>query len=119
MKKVISLFLVFAACLCLCACASEEPTHASTVVTTEETTIPETTVPEITIPNNGEWDEILCSGDDYHLVVKHIDTFEKYTLQLGVVNSNGEWVAITEKVDNNKFYIQKSRGVGCSKSVTV
>lgn len=97
MKRILSLLLVFTLCIGLCACASDGqvPDHTlnSTVTTMEETTIPETTV-----PNNGEWDEILCSGDDYHLVVKHIDTFDKYTLQLGVINSQGEWVQeLTEK----------------------
>lgn len=47
---------------------------------------------ETEVPNNGEWDEIVCSGDDYYLVQKTIDTYNEYKIMFGVVDSSGDWV---------------------------
>ena len=56
---------------------------------------------ETAVPNNGEWDEILCSGDGYHLVKKEVDAYDGYKITLGVVDDNGEWVQ--EMTDTGTF----------------
>lgn len=56
---------------------------------------------EVAVPNNGEWDEILCSGDGYHLVKKEVDAYDGYTIMVGVVNDAGEWVQ--EMTDTGTF----------------
>ncbi|WP_304433064.1 hypothetical protein [Acutalibacter muris] len=61
----------------------------------------ESSSPEATVPNNGEWDEILCSGDGYHLVKKEVDAYDGYTIMVGVVNDAGEWVQ--EMTDTGTF----------------
>ena len=47
---------------------------------------------ENAVPSNGEWDEILCSGDGYHLVKKEVDAYNGYSIMVGAVDDNGEWV---------------------------
>ena len=54
-----------------------------------------------TIPNNGEWDEILSSGDGYHLVKKEVDAYDGYKFTLGVVDDEGQW--IQEMTDTGTF----------------
>ncbi|MCI9486616.1 MAG: hypothetical protein HFI64_06470 [Lachnospiraceae bacterium] len=49
-------------------------------------------ISETAVPNNGEWDEILCSGDGYYLVKKETEDYIGYKIMIGVVNSNGEWI---------------------------
>lgn len=67
---------------------------------------------ETAVPNNGEWDEILCSGDGYHLVKKEVDAYDGYKITLGVVDDNGEWVQeMTDTgtfVDNVRFRAEGS-----------
>ena len=58
-------------------------------------------IEEADVPNNGEWDEILCSGDGYHLVKKEIDAYDGYKFMLGVVDDAGEWVQ--ELTDTGTF----------------
>ena len=99
MKKILSFMLAATLILSLAACGESGDTLASgdtDVSDSIETATPSNgdsdSNPEITIPNNGEWDEILCSGDDYHLVKKEIDSYDGYKFMIGVVNSKGEWV---------------------------
>lgn len=61
---------------------------------------------EATVPNNGEWDEILCSGDGYHLVKKEIDVYDGYKFMLGVVNGEGEWV---QKLTDTGTFVDEVR----------
>ncbi len=91
-KRTLALLLALVMCLSLCACGETKD-----VSTTDDSHSPEATVSgsysqEITVPNNGEWDEILCSGDGYHLVKKKIDAYDGYKFMLGVVSDEGEWV---------------------------
>jgi len=104
MRKFLSMVIVLSLLFSLCDCngnkselndeESDILTESAVTTTSDEDNVEEeeTTNAEATIPNNGEWDEILCSGDDYYLVNKYIDTFDEYKLLLGVVNSKGEWV---------------------------
>lgn len=67
---------------------------------------------ETAVPNNGDWDEILCSGDGYHLVKKEVDAYDGYKMTLGVVDDKGEWVQeMTDTgtfVDNVRFRAEGS-----------
>ena len=67
----------------------------------EETTAADDTAEAVDVPNNGEWDEILCSGDGYHLVKKEVDAYDGYKFTLGVVDDEGQWVQ--ELTDTGTF----------------
>lgn len=100
-KQTLALLLALVLCLSLCACGETKD-----VSTTDDSHSPEATVSgsysqEITVPNNGEWGEILCSGDGYHLVKKEIDAYDGYKFMLGVVSDEGEWVQ--ELTDTGTF----------------
>lgn len=83
MKKILALVLSLLLMLPLVACSDDgDATKAD-------------------IPNNGEWDQILCSGDGYYLVEKEIDEYDGYSIQFGVVDENGEWVQ--ELTDTGAF----------------
>jgi len=100
MKRLITLLLATVMCLSLVACGG---TNSSTSVP-NDTDTPNVDVnnsQEKTVPNNGEWDEILCSGDAYHLVKKEVDAYDGYKFMLGVVDDNGEWVQ--ELTDTGTF----------------
>ena len=104
MKRVFPLILAAALMLSLAACGGGETGDTNTPSGGEDIDNSSTSNPsgadvnatdndqEITVPNNGEWDEILCSGGGYHLVKKEIDTFEEYKIMVGVVDDDGEWV---------------------------
>ena len=106
MKKIVSLLLAGALTLSLAACGGDTTSDVSGTSGTNVSGSNETNTPsrseapsddtsnsqEVTVPNNGEWDEILCSGGGYHLVKKEIDTFEEYKIMVGVVDDDGEWV---------------------------
>lgn len=104
MKRVFPLILAAALMLSLAACGGGETGDTNTPSGGEDIDNASTSNPsgadvnatdndqEITVPNNGEWDEILCSGGGYHLVKKEIDTFEEYKIMVGVVDDDGEWV---------------------------
>lgn len=87
MKRIFLLLLAIVLCF-LCACSAND-------------TSIDTDAQEITVPNNGEWDEILCSGDSYHLVKKEVDAYDGYKFMLGIVNDAGEWVQ--ELTDTGTF----------------
>ena len=104
MKKILPLILAAVLMLSLAACGGGETGDTNTPSGGEDIDNASTSNPsgadvnatdndqEITVPNNGEWDEILCSGGGYHLVKKEIDTFEEYKIMVGVVDDDGEWV---------------------------
>ena len=106
MKKIVSLLLAGALTLSLAACGGDTTSDVSGTSGANVSGSSETNTPsgsetpsddanssqEVTVPNNGEWDEILCSGGGYHLVKKEIDTFEEYKIMVGVVDDDGEWV---------------------------
>ena len=104
MKRLLPLILAAALMLSLSACGGGETGDTNTPSGGEDIDNASTSNPsgadvnatdndqEITVPNNGEWDEILCSGGGYHLVKKEIDTFEEYKIMVGVVDDDGEWV---------------------------
>lgn len=83
MKKILALVLSLFLMLPLVACSDDGDTIKAD------------------IPNNGEWDQILCSGDGYYLVEKEIDEYDGYSLSFGVVDENGEWVQ--ELTDTGDF----------------
>ena len=87
MKKIVSLLLVGAFVLSLAACGGDTTSDVN-VSTSDETNSSQ----EVNVPNNGEWDEILCSGDGYHLVKKEVDAYDGYKFMLGVVDDAGEWI---------------------------
>lgn len=111
MKKILPLILAAALMLSLAACGSS-PTDNSNICVSDsaETNAPSSSeaqnddtssIQEVTVPNNGEWNEILCSGDGYHLVKKEVDAYDGYKIMLGVVNHDGEWVQ--ELTDTGTF----------------
>lgn len=106
MKKIVSLLLAGALTLSLAACGGDTTSDVSGTSGANVSGSSETNTPsgsetpsddanssqEVTVPNNGEWDEILCSGDGYHLVKKEVDAYDGYKFMLGVVDDSGEWV---------------------------
>ncbi len=110
MKKVWYLVLSAALILSLAACGGESSSsNADTPSTETSTSAGGGSVEgdtgsggqEADVPNNGEWDEILCSGDGYHLVKKEIDAYDGYKFMLGVVDDDGQWVQ--EMTDTGTF----------------
>lgn len=107
MKKIASLLLAGALALSLAACGGDTTsdvsgTSGANVSGSSETPSDDAnSSQEVTVPNNGEWDEILCSGDGYHLVKKEVDAYDGYKFMLGVVDDSGEWVQ--ELTDTGTF----------------
>lgn len=115
MKKMVSLLLAGALTLSLAACGGDTTSNVSGTSGANVSGSSETNTPsgsetpdddansnqEVTVPNNGEWDEILCSGDGYHLVKKEVDAYDGYKFTLGVVDDDGEWVQ--ELTDTGTF----------------
>lgn len=115
MKKIVSLLLAGALTLSLAACGGDTTSDVSGTSGANVSGSSETNTPsgsetpsddanssqEVTVPNNGEWDEILCSGDGYHLVKKEVDAYDGYKFMLGVVDDSGEWVQ--ELTDTGTF----------------
>ena len=109
MKKVWYLVLSAALILSLAACGGESSSNADTPSTETSTSAGGGSAEgdtgsggqEADVPNNGEWDEILCSGDGYHLVKKEIDAYDGYKFMLGVVDDDGQWVQ--EMTDTGTF----------------
>lgn len=107
MKKIVSLLLAGALTLSLAACGGDTTsdvsgTSGANVSGSSETPSDDAnSSQEVTVPNNGEWDEILCSGDGYHLVKKEVDAYDGYKFMLGVVDDSGEWVQ--ELTDTGTF----------------
>ena len=109
MKKILFLALAAALMLSLASCGGDT-TSDTNVSGSSETGTPSgieassndaNSSQEVNVPNNGEWDEILCSGDGYHLVKKEVDAYDGYKFTLGVVNDAGEWVQ--EMTDTGTF----------------
>ena len=102
MKKAFALLLAAALMLSLAACGGggTRDTSGGAAVNTPDHD------QKTTVPNNGEWDEILCSGGGYHLVKKEIDTFEEYKIMVGVVDDDGEWVQELSDTGAAAEYIQ-------------
>ena len=98
MKKIVSLLLAGALTLSLAACGGDTTSDVSGTSganvsgSSEPPSDDANSSQEVTVPNNGEWDEILCSGDGYHLVKKEVDAYDGYKFMLGVVDDDGEWV---------------------------
>ena len=115
MKKIVSLLLAGALALSLAACGGDTTSDVSGTSGANVSGSSEANTPsgsetpsddvnssqEVTVPNNGEWDEILCSGDGYHLVKKEVDAYDGYKFMLGVVDDSGEWVQ--ELTDTGTF----------------
>lgn len=110
MKKVWYLVLSAALILSLAACGGESSSSNADTPSTETSTSAGggsaegdtgSGSQEADVPNNGEWDEILCSGDGYHLVKKEIDAYDGYKFMLGVVDDDGQWVQ--EMTDTGTF----------------
>ena len=104
MKKIVSLLLAGALTLSLAACGGANVSSSSETNTPSGSETPSddaNSSQEVTVPNNGEWDEILCSGDGYHLVKKEVDAYDGYKFMLGVVDDSGEWVQ--ELTDTGTF----------------
>lgn len=112
MKKILALIFTAALMLSLAACGG---VTASDVDETGDVNVSDSgetpsddanSSQEVNIPNNGEWDEILCSGDGYHLVKKEVDAYDGYKFTLGVVDDDGHWVQ--EMTDTGTF-VEKVR----------
>lgn len=113
MKKILALMLAAALMLSLAACGgggdvsdnTKTGTSSGSNVTatgSDETMNGDANdSQEVAVPNSGEWDEILCSGDGYHLVKKEVDAYDGYKIMLGAVDDNGEWVQ--ELTDTGTF----------------
>ena len=120
MKKIVSLLLAGALALSLAACGGDTTSDVSETSGTNVSGSSETNTPsgsetldddvsssqEVTVPNNGEWDEILCSGDRYHLVKKEVDAYDGYKFMLGVVDDSGEWV---QKLTDSEPVVEEIR----------
>lgn len=118
MKKHLCLFLALVLCLSLCACKGEKSADDPAGVDGAEGNIQtDSNTTETTVVNNGEWDKLLCSGDNYHLVLKEIDTYNEYKIMLGVIDSSGQWVR--ELTDTGKFVenVRFRAGSGGSKDM--
>ena len=104
MKKIASLLLAGALALSLAACGGDTTSNVSGTTTPSGSNTPSddaNSSQETSVPNNGEWDEILCSGDGYHLVKKEVDAYDGYKFTLGVVDDEGQWVQ--EMTDTGTF----------------
>lgn len=44
------------------------------------------------LPKSDEYDAVLASGDNYHIVMKRVDSFDSAYDMVGVVDSNGAWL---------------------------
>lgn len=130
MKKIVSLLLAGTLTLSLAACGGDTTSDVSGTSGANVSGSSETNTPsgsetpsddanssqEVTVPNNGEWDEILCSGDGYHLVKKEVDAYDGYKFMLGVVDDSGEWVQ--ELTDTGTFVEEvRFRAEGSSKTL--
>lgn len=91
MKKMLSLMLAATMVFSLAACGGGNDATSDNTQAAKKAEV----------PNNGEWDDILCSGDGYHLVKKEIDDYDKYKVMVGVVDDAGEWVQ--ELTDEGPF----------------
>ena len=93
MKKFSALMLAMLLAVSFAACGGKNNENDTTADETAEQ-VEEVPVEaeEFVLPNNGEWDDILCSGDGYYLVTKEEDNFDGYKFLIGVVDSNGDWV---------------------------
>ena len=79
MKKIASLLLAGALALSLAACGGDTTSNVSGTTTPSGSNTPSddaNSSQETSVPNSGEWDEILCSGDGYHLVKKEVDAYD-------------------------------------------
>ena len=88
----------------LAACGGDTTSNVSGTTTPSGSNTPSddaNSSQETSVPNNGEWDEILCSGDGYHLVKKEVDAYDGYKFTLGVVDDEGQWVQ--EMTDTGTF----------------
>ena len=47
---------------------------------------------EVRPPESDEYDEILCSGGGYHIVLKLVDDFDGAYDMVGIVDDKGEWI---------------------------
>lgn len=75
MKKILALIITLSIIVCtLCGCV--------------QTYTPQPQIP----PKSDEYDDVLCSGDGYHIVIKHVEDSRASYDMLGVVNDNGEWI---------------------------
>lgn len=101
MKRFLLLCLALALTVSLCACGGTNDPAGSQGATGDDLRSQ-----EVTVPNNGEWDEILCSGDGYHLVKKEVDAYDGYKFMLGVVNDSGEWV---QKLTDTGTFVDEVR----------
>lgn len=103
MKKTLALLLSLLLILSFTACTNDN--DSAKVESNEdkkiESSAKEKGEDEQDIPNNGEWDKILCSADGYYLVEKKIDTYDEFSILIGVVDKNGEWVQ--ELTDTGSF----------------
>lgn len=91
MKKTLVVLLSLLLMLSLTACTenSENTKSESNNVKIENSAAEE----KVDVPNNnGEWDKVLYSADGYYLVEKKVDTYDQYSILIGVVDKNGEWV---------------------------
>lgn len=49
----------------------------------------------------GEFEEILCQGDEYYVVKKTYDQYDGFFVMVGIINEDGNW--IQEISGNNEF----------------
>ena len=116
MKKIIAILLTGVMCLSLAACGDKNVSQDTTTDQKTDNVTEESTTQEVSIPNNGEWDEILCFGDGYYLVIKTIDTYNEYNIMLGVVDQSGNWV---QELTENGDFVEgvQFRALGSSKTL--
>lgn len=61
-------------------------------------------------PRSDEYDAILASGDNYHLVYKRVDTLEESYDMIGVVNSKGGWI---QPLSRENIFINEYGEIEC------
>ncbi|MBO5281037.1 MAG: hypothetical protein J6B55_07505 [Clostridia bacterium] len=86
MKKITLFLLSILTLVLLCACSGMNISKDSY----NEKEIHKTIIEKM--QENGEFDEILCSGEDLFLVKKTEDNYNGFRILVGVVNQNGDWI---------------------------
>ena len=61
---------------------------------------------EVRLPESDEYDEVLCSGGGYHIVLKLVDDFDGAYDMVGVVDDKGDWI---HELSANHPFIQNGR----------
>ena len=71
---------------------------------------------EVRLPESDEYDEVLCSGGGYHIVLKFVDNYKTAYEMVGVVDDKGDWI---HELAANQRLIQNGRVSVGDKDISV